>query len=54
MPDNIISFQVFIAVIQVIVVFWVFKLCGGKLNHLEYGGSTFLRNVVTNKVHYMV
>jgi len=42
------------AVIQVMVVFWVFKLCGGQLSHPEYGGSTFLRNVVTSEAHYMV
>jgi len=53
MPDIVISFQVFMAVIQVMVVFGVFKLCGGQLSHPEHGGSTFLRNV-TSKAHYMV
>ena len=41
------------AVIQVTVVFWAFKLCGGQLIRPEYGGSTSLRNI-TSKTHYMV
>jgi hypothetical protein len=53
MPDNFIRFKVFMAVIQVMVVFWGFKLCGGQLSHPEYGGSTFLRYVVNkqNSLH---